>query len=139
MNKIERMKLSIIRTCVERCYDATIDQNTRVMKVAMARKVFWYLARNYTPGVTLLELAEYANRCNHATVINGINKVKGYIDTDRHFREIMLSLINEMSHAGMDAPPGIMLIRDRISKFNPIPMIDYKSMCERLGVRYTSL
>ena len=59
---------------------------TRKREVIEARYLVWYLLRENHPNLSLQFLGKIYNR-DHATVINGLNNIKIWLETDREFRK----------------------------------------------------
>ena len=59
-----------------------IMSKSRKREFVYPRHIFCYIA-NRTNRFTQQEMVEKLNRVNHATAINGITKIKGFLDYDK--------------------------------------------------------
>lgn len=57
-------------------------KETRKRDVITKRHLFYYFARKYTP-LSLERIGEYKLKKNHATVLNGVKNIDGFIDVDK--------------------------------------------------------
>lgn len=69
---------------------------TRKREVSEPRMVAMYLLKKRNPKMTLYEISDYFGGYNHATVINALNKVRWFIETNREFRTKVQSIERDL-------------------------------------------
>ena len=72
-----------------------LKSNSRDREFVDARSIVWYFLKKHYPSISFKILGEYYNR-DHTTVINGINKVTGYIEFDKIFRDKINQIEDEI-------------------------------------------
>ena len=65
-----------------------IRSRVRQRPLAMARFTFYYLCRTYNPTLTLTAIGAFL-MYDHATVINGINRIESLMSVDKKFKKQM--------------------------------------------------
>tara|TARA_R110000803_G_scaffold181734_1_gene244130 strand:+ start:94 stop:543 length:450 start_codon:yes stop_codon:yes gene_type:complete len=92
---------SLIENYSEYANCKSLKENIRKQELVMHRQLFFYIT--YHAGVaTKSRLGKYMNK-NHATVINGINKIQNYFDTgDKIFLKIYNQITKKIEeHVGV--------------------------------------
>ena len=91
--KVEDIKTLIIRYFnVEK---TDFESKRRYRELVQARQVAMYFCVKYTKD-SLSKIGYKIGYKNHATVIHACKTVQNYIDTDRHFRQIIYELENRI-------------------------------------------
>ena len=143
MTTQQQNRLDSLRAAIEAAWKTDITRDTRKREVAEPRGVFWYIAKHIEPRLSFRELAEFVNRTNHATVINGIHRTQNLIDTDQQYREMVIQM---MGHIGLDEiESNFVLLKNqykpakrprRIGSGSDLGMY---AMCKRVGVNPKSI
>jgi len=114
---------------IENYYGLTLDYPCRKRVYIEARYIYFYLCRNFT-NFSLAKIGESVGK-DHATVLNGLNKLdglrQGYGSVNDNFYELY-SLAKEM-HKEAEAVPTL---EQLVKKYNKL-LIDHEILKQRLA------
>jgi hypothetical protein len=85
---IQNKLMDFILKVVQNYYDVNEDyykRKTRKYEILFPRQVAMYLIRQNTK-LSLNSIGEKFGNKNHATIINGVKRIKGYVDVDKQIR-----------------------------------------------------
>jgi hypothetical protein len=85
---VQNKLMDFILKVVQNYYDVNEDyykRKTRKYEILFPRQVAMYLIRQNTK-LSLNSIGEKFGNKNHATIINGVKRIKGYVDVDKQIR-----------------------------------------------------
>ena len=86
---VELQTMEFIITIVQSYFNVAEDyylRRSRKYEIVLPRQIAMYLIRKYTNKISLNDIGKKFGGKNHATILNGVKRIKNYMDVDKELK-----------------------------------------------------